>query len=244
VSRPPLVAWAAIALALLAGGLLATVEVVEEGQLLPYNNAEAKKLSILGSFEVYVQRDPPSAVDSFGAMLLVGITGIALLLALALPASRDRGWFYGLLAAGTAYLAIDELLGGHETIGANIQSLGNLPGVESPEDVIIALYALPALAFLWWFRDAFRASRLGMRLVGLGLALYIVSAVFDVHGAIMDEQFVEVASMAALFAGFLCIALKDLELCGVRREAPGAAPEPVATAPGASTRPLGRSSRG
>ena len=86
-------------------------------------------------------------------------------------------------ALGLAFLALDEMLALHETIGYNLDFLADLPGVNSPEDVVFALYAVPAVAFFVVYRDLLAVSRWGIRLVALGVALFGVAAVLDVADA-------------------------------------------------------------
>lgn len=211
-AKGPLLAWLiAAAIGVLVLGLYATGDVVEEGEILPYTTANAERISTVLGFELTVQNEPPNRVDSLTAALLaaVGMIGVLLLLARPQAEARDQ-WFYGLLALGAAFLAIDEVLGLHETIGANMRFLGDLPGVNSPEDVVFGLYLLPALAFLIVFKQKLTVTKLSRNAIALGLLLYIAAAILDVLDALLDEQLVETASIAALAVGFTAIALTDL----------------------------------
>jgi uncharacterized membrane protein len=202
-----------IGLALLAALAYLTADVVAEGQLLPYTPAEAERLRIFGMFEVTIQHEPPSMIDSLGSASFVAIGAIAILTLLVVwnrDGDRTLMWFYGVLAAGMAFLGLDEVLGFHEAIGANLRFLEDLPGVNSPEDVVIALYAVPTAIFAYVFWDKLRASRIGFRLIVLGTILYVFAAALDVLDALMDEQLVELSSAFALLAGFMAYALEDI----------------------------------
>ena len=212
--RWPLIVGSLTGLVLLAALGYVTGGTVEQGQLLPYTDSEARRVEFFGAFDITFQIEPPSRLDAVGAAILGGLAGIALLMTL-VAASGSQSlsiWFWGLLALGAAALSLDELLGGHETIGANLRFLDDIPFTNSPEDVVIGLYALPAGAYLFAFRDRIRSSRAGLWLVGAGVALYALAAALDLLDELMDEQWVELASMSALFLGFLAIALRDIGL--------------------------------
>ena len=115
--------------------------------------------------------------------------------------SRRLLTFFTLLGLGMAFLALDELLALHETIGYNLDFLADLPGVKSPEDAVFALYAVPAIAFFVIYRDLLAVSRWGIWLVALGVALFGVAAMLDVADAIVDEQWVEPPASAVLSTG-------------------------------------------
>lgn len=223
-----------VGLALLAALGYLTADVVAEGRLLPYTPADAERLRVFDLFEVTIQHEPPSIIDSLSSATFVAIAAVALLAALVVwgrDGDRLLIWFYGVLAAGMGYLGLDEIVGFHEAIGANMRFLGDLPSVNSPEDVVIALYAVPAGAFVYLFWDKLTASRAGFRLVALGAALYAFAAVLDVLDAVMDEQLVELSSGLALLGGFMAYALEDM----LAAQPPTAAPARTAGATTAQT---------
>jgi len=202
-----------VGLALLAAIAYVTADVVAEGRLLPYTPAEAERLRIFGLFEITIQHEPPSIVDSLGSATFVAVAAVAIVALLVIwnsGADRRLMWFYGVLAAGMGYLGLDEIVGFHEAIGANLRFLGDLPGVNSPEDVVIALYAIPTAIFAFAFWGKLAASRVGFRLIALGAFLYLLAAVLDVVDTLMDEQLVELSSAVVLLAGFIAYALEDI----------------------------------
>jgi len=210
--RGPLIVGSLAGLVLIAALGYLTGGTVEQGQLLPYTDSEARRVELFGAFDVTFQIEPPSRLDAVGAAILGGLAAIALLMTLVVASGSQSQltWFWGLLALGAAALSLDELLGGHETIGANLRFLDDIPFTNSPEDVVIGLYAIPAGAYLFAFRDRIRSSQAGLLLVGAGIVLYALAAALDLLDELMDEQWVELASMTALFLGFLTIALRDL----------------------------------
>lgn len=234
------IAVVALLLVVLAFAAYESADVLESGHILPYTKARAERVEVLGGPKLTVQVEPPSRVDSLTTACFFGLAAVALLMSLMLRGIEGRQrerWFWAAIVVGSVYLGLDELLGVHESIGANMRFLADIPGVHTPEDVVISLYAIPGLIFLYLFWDLLRASRLGLRLLIAGFALYVFSAALDVLDTLMDEQLVELASIVVLFSGFLVIAMRELRLLGGRlgrREEPAPAafaePSPVAAA--------------
>jgi hypothetical protein len=187
---------------------LATVEVLARGELLPYTPMTVERVQVLGGVELWVARESLARLDALNGLIL-GLGSAVALLTAARTARRVRACFL-LLGAGLGFLALDEMLAIHETVGYNLDFLANVPGTNSPEDVVFALYALPAIAFFVAFRDVIRASRWGTRLVVLGVALFGVAAALDVTDALVDEQWVEPPASAVLVAGFALVAARHL----------------------------------
>jgi hypothetical protein len=212
---------ATVVVALVAAGVLAAsarslYEVEAKGRnLLPYDAGRVYKVRVFDSFTMYADGESKIEADTIEGILLVSTATaalIAFLLLRAWGASRRQLRFYLITFLGIGYLALDELFSIHETIGHNMRFLGDLPGVERPDDVIFASYGIPALAFLLYFRDVFLGSRRGMILIGLGVALFGLSAVSDIAAAPFEEAFsleegsfeeaVELLGVISLTAGF------------------------------------------
>ena len=213
----PLVAVVAIAGLLIAA--FATAEVLARGELLSYTPMTVERWRVLGGVELWVAREPFSRLDLLNGGILAAGCIVALLTAARLRGISTAGRgeplgrpvvFFLLLGAGLAFLALDELFALHETIGYNLDFLADLPGVKSPEDVVFAAYALPALAFFLYYRDMFAASRWGFLLVALGVGLFGVAAALDVADALLDEQWVEPPGSLLLVAGFAFVAARHL----------------------------------
>jgi hypothetical protein len=192
-----------------AVGALATAEVVASGSLVDYTKARIDRVEVLGGVELLIEREAPTRLDALNALVLSMLAGVALLAWRRLPRPRPPrpARFFILLAIGAGFLALDELLALHETVGHNLGFLQDVTGAHSPDDVVIALYSLPAMAFLAAFRDLVLVSRVAAALVAGGLAAYAAAAALDVADAIIDEQLVEVTSSLFLLAGFAASAL-------------------------------------
>ena len=109
--------------------------------------------------------------------------------------------FLALLAVGMGFLALDEQLGVHETIGSNLDFLVDIPGVGSPEDVIFALYAVPVTAFLVRYRALLLASPRGLFLAFVGILLFAAAAGLELASVPRVEQWIEPSASLALVAG-------------------------------------------
>ncbi len=199
-----LVVAAAIAVA-------ASAEKLASGQLLSYTPQRVDRWRLFGFLELYVDRERLGPLDVLNGLILAAGAGIALLTATLLGGELRVRRFFWLLALGFSYLALDEQLGAHETIGFNLAFLADLPGVHSPEDVVFALYAIPALAVLVHYRSLIASDRVGLRLVLAGLMLFASAALLDVADSFLDEQWLEVPSSLALVSGFTLIALRYLK---------------------------------
>jgi hypothetical protein len=210
---------------LVVGGILiaafVTAEVLARGELLPYTPMTVERVRVLGGIDLWIARESLARLDLLNGVILAAGSAVTLVAALRLrrraPVRTVR--FFALLAAGLGFLALDEMLALHESIGYNLDFLADLPGTNSPEDVVFALYAIPALAFFYGFRDLFAASRWGVRLVGLGVALFVVAAALDVTDALLDEQWVEPPASLVLVCGFALVAARHVSAASLPRDA-------------------------
>lgn len=201
-------ALAAVAAVAASGAELYSV-VARGHDLLPYPSSEVAEVRLAGSVTVYIETEPVSMPDALNGAMLVSAGSLALaawwvLLRLGAPAVTLR--FFGLLGLGVGFLGVDELLGGHETLGHNLRFLGQLPGVDHPDDVIISLYALPAFAFAFFFRDLILSSRAASVLLGGVLLLYVVAAAAD-HTQWSIEEEAEALAGALTLAAVLVLSL-------------------------------------
>jgi hypothetical protein len=213
----PLVA--ALALAAVAAGVLLWIassnyEVLEEGKLLPYTNGHIYKVRFFGRFTLFVEPEGRLTQDTVNAYVLVGIGFISLTFAVVIASlGKDPGgralWFFAGTFFGANYLAADEFLGLHETMGHNLQSLRRLPLVERPDDLIVLVYLALAAAFLFVFRRTVTASRRAVALASLAFGLYVLAAAADLwHAA--PEELIEVAGSVCLIGAVLIIGLEQV----------------------------------
>ena len=202
---------AVLAIVGLVVAAVVTAEVLERGALLPYTPMTVERVRVLGGVELWVARESLVRLDVFNGLILATGSVVAFATAARIGGRVDRRLrFFVLLGLGLAFLALDEMLAIHETIGYNLDFLADVPGTNSPEDVVFALYVVPAVAFFVAYRDLIATSRVGARLVVLGVVLFGVAAVLDVLDAVLDEQWVEPPGSAALVAGFALVAARQL----------------------------------
>jgi hypothetical protein len=207
VKRPGIfVAGAAIAI---VGMLMffspSLYEVVDTGRdLRPYESGEIYEIRVAESFTVYAAAESKPDMDAISGSVLVALATAALFACLllgAVGANRRLRLFYGLASAGFAFLAADEFFAIHETVGHNLLFLTNAPGVERPDDLIIAGYLVPAAAFLYYFRDLLANSRRAIVFFAAAVGLFVLAGACDLAGLILDEP-LEVLSAACIAAGF------------------------------------------
>ncbi|MGH2822072.1 MAG: hypothetical protein ACRDLY_03440, partial [Thermoleophilaceae bacterium] len=145
--RPILWVLLAAFIAGVAGVLLAVAgvsvwDVEARGEhLLPYPE-KVLRVRILETATVYFDAERPGPSD-----ILTGITlacGGAVVLftwwLVRTTVARRRAWFFLLAGLGLTYLGVDDLFGAHETFGHNLRFLADLPGVDRPDDVVLALF--------------------------------------------------------------------------------------------------------
>lgn len=193
-------------LALLLVAAIVSADVVERGKLLEWAGDDVKRVRVLGGPELYVSSEtdrPPNDVLTTILFALIATVGACAAFVLHRVGRPRATWCFGLLAAGAAWLALDELLAAHETIGHNLPFLRALPGVDRPDDVVLAFYAVPAAAFAWSFRRELTADRRALALIALGVVASAGAVGLDVLGAGGDyEDVAEVGATGLLLLGF------------------------------------------
>lgn len=201
---------------------------VDHGRLLDWlrPSYEIGQVRLLG-LDVYVDTSL-SPGDVLVGLALLGVAGVATVVALRLRrvgAARHAGSF-GLIAVGAAYLAIDEMLAVHETVGYNLPALRHLPGVQHPGDLILVASLVVALVVLWDRRDMLDAAPRGRRLLAgavvLATGAFACDLWFEQAGYI--EERLEILAGGAMLLGFVDLAVEHLRSAPTVRE------------PGASTR--------
>jgi hypothetical protein len=212
------VVFTILLLAPMAGflALLENYEVLEKGRLLSHTGGTVYKIRFFGAFDLFVEPDHQLDKDTLNAFILVGVAFISLTFGVLLAwlKNRDRGdvvRFNMLMFLGMTWLAADELLGIHETVGHNLMFLAKLPFIERPDDVIILLYAIPAAIFLVRFRKTMLASRPALVLMGVALAFFMVSATSDVF-KLPVEQISELLCSGCVIVAVLLLGLTHVRL--------------------------------
>lgn len=211
-----LVAVAAVGLAVAIVSAPSVYEVEEKGRdLLPYDSGEVYRVRLFDAVTFYADGESRPTPDLVSGMALVAAAVAALVVGLLLRAIYGRRRrhlfaFYAVLSGGMAFLALDELMGIHETVGHNLRFLGDLPAVRHPDDVIVALYALPAMAFLFHFRDLITRSARVRRLFGAAAVLLVAAVALDAFTATPAEDLVEALAGFAILAGLTLLALEHI----------------------------------
>ena len=228
-----LVALSIVALALMAVVVLAPslYEVQDQGRdVVPYDAGSVYQVRVLDSVTLYADGESRPEPDKVSSTLIFAAATMMLIAALLLRAAganlRLRR-FYGLAAAGLAFLGVDELFAVHETLGHNLQFLADLPGVTRPDDVVFLLEGLVALGFAWAFRDILLAPGRHKLLFLAGAVFLGVATLGDVAGSGLEEP-AEVIAGACLLAGLVMLTARTL----TRELRLGEAARPAASAPG------------
>ena len=203
--------------ALLFAGVLAVIaivltygdyEVIEKGQLLEYSRGMIYHIRLFGELDLYVEPEVRPTDDVLVSIVLFGIGFIAVTFAFLEYGNRRRDeervfLFFVVLATGAFYLASDELFGIHESLGHNLPFLGRIPGVRRPDDVIIALYGIPALFFVVYFRRLLLNARGSFPYFLAAVVLFFLAAASDIFTLGKVEEILEVLSVFAILYGTL-----------------------------------------
>ncbi len=204
----------AVAAVAAAGALLLVVALtrgpaveVRGNAAVPYDAGTVKEVRVLGSATVYVDGEPKPGPSVLIAIALIALATAAFMTAAALAMAHARRrlvTFYLIVSAGLGYAGLDELFAIHESIGHNLRFLADVPGVSRPDDLVIALYVVPILAFAYLFRDVFRADRRAAIALGGGVGLFALSAAADLAGSSVEE-YLELAAGLCIGAGLMVL---------------------------------------
>lgn len=182
--------------------------VLERGRLLPFfDTYEVSRVRLLG-VELYV--DTSSGAQDL--MTVLALAAVAVLLGLCALRLRGRpaGGVFMCAALGALWLAADDLLAVHETVGHNLPVLADLPLVDHPDDVIVGMYGVAAALF------ALRHRQLA---AGTPLALWLAVGVLGAAAVGHDllplnfsalEEICEVGAGLGLLAAVVLIARRQL----------------------------------
>lgn len=185
---------------------------VQRGQLLPFfEDYEVSRVRFFG-MEFY-------ADTSAGVADLLTVTALAgvacALCAVALVLARRGATQAGTLAvaaAGAAFLAADDLLGAHESVGHNLGFLAALPVVDHPDDVITGLYGLIVVTFAWRHRRLADKTPRWPWLAGAAAGAFAVAHdLLPLHLSRAEEA-AEVIAGLALLVGVAFVAARQLEV--------------------------------
>jgi hypothetical protein len=211
--------------------LLRHAPVIAEGHLLPFLPADYVVYRVrVAGIELYVDKAFGRG-DIVTSAMLFALAAYAIWTAWTLRRRGEPTFRPLLMAAGGAlFLAGDDLLSLHETVGHNLGFLTHLPGVDHPDDVIMGLYALTVAVFCWCHRDLAPA---GSR----ARAIWLAAAVLGAAAELLDmlpidatrhlEEGLEALCAIGLFIG--AVATGRLLLSASRPEARATARVPRGT---------------
>jgi len=229
IAAPSTLAWvagAAFGGAMVALAFRASTEIVDAGRLLPDVDQRVYELRVLGAFTAHVAPQTRGAgfvevqaMDLFTGLVLVWVAGAAFLAAATLEAAgRERNarpWrLHLLLAGGATWLALDELLSLHESIGFNLPSLDRPVEVHASTGPLV-LYLALAAALGWRYRDIVlgcREATLALAVAGAAFGAALAADLLD-HGA---EELLELGAAVALAGGIGLMAIEVASSAGQR----------------------------
>lgn len=185
---------ALIAFAALPGFILGTVRmtstVIAEGDLVPglvnYPVQQVEWLGLRFFVDISV-----GASDSLTAMTLCAGGAVALIGALLLARSpretRTTPAALGVIGMMLVWMATDELLGFHETVGHNLSGLRDLPIIDQPDDLLVLTGFALVVAVVLWLRPRLALDRAAaVPLLAAGGLLAIAAATDFVPGAPLE----------------------------------------------------------
>jgi hypothetical protein len=171
---------------------------------------EVARVRVAGLVTIYVDLARGNAEDAVTGVLLTAMGTAAVMTGLLLSgagAARRLVRCYLVFGAAMAFLAADELLSLHETIGYSIERI--FPGIDRANNLIVALYALLAVAGLIAFRRELWRGRARRVLFVAAAAIFALSVVFDILKSSAEEP-AEVLAALCVVVGFLTLLADDL----------------------------------
>ena len=213
-------------------------EVVDKGDdIRPYDSGVVYEIRVADSVTFYAAEESRPDMDAISGSVLVALAVASLITSLVLRAAGKElrlRHFYTLASIGFALLALDEYFAIHETIGHNFPVLTDLPGIERPDDVLFSLLLIPALIFVYGYRDILFGTRRLRWLFAGAFAAFVMAASSDIVGVAADEP-LEVVSGALILGGFASLIAGHLATCIVQPEVPGREPSTPAPPAGVPT---------
>lgn len=164
---------------------------------VPYDARDVYEVRLLGAITVYVDGklygapgEPRINANLIGSIALLMLATAVFVVATALRIARARRrltTFYLLAAGALGFAGLDKLLAIHESVGHNLRFLADVPGVERPDDLILALYLVPALAGVYWFRDVLTSDRGAAGALAAALVFFALSAFADLASSSAEK---------------------------------------------------------
>jgi hypothetical protein len=134
--------------------ILRNAPVIAEGRLLDFLPPDytVEQVRVAG-LELYVDTSiGRSDIATSTVLVVLAVFLVHVALELRRRGASDAGTF-AIAAAGALFLAGDDLLALHETVGHNLGFLTSVPGVDHPDDAVMGIYALLVIGFCFHHRE-------------------------------------------------------------------------------------------
>lgn len=193
---------------------------VERGRLLPFfSDYEVARTRLLG-LHFYADTSAGLA-DLVTVAALAGVAvALALVAALLIRQGSPDARAFITATAGAVFLAADDLLGAHETVGHNLGLLASLPIIDHPDDVVFGIYGLVVVAFAWRQRRLLDgAPRAPWLLFAVTGAIAVGHDLLPLHFGKAEEVAEAVAGLA-LLTGVVQVTALRLQMAPPHRARP------------------------
>ena len=198
--------------------LLRNYEVLEKQPVPGATDSYLYRIRLFDAVTFKAEPDVIPSLDIVNTYVLVVASTLSLATAFLLNLTTRRPpslHFFVMVGVGSLWLAADELLGGHETIGNNATFLGDLFHASHPDDPVIVIYVLIGLAIVIAYRRVILEARNAMKFFGAAVAALAVAAAADSLSVAALEEPVEVLGSLLGLMGFGALALHHLHAAGI-----------------------------
>lgn len=176
-------------------GFLSVVDgwmVFGKGQYLSQSQGPAYKVGLMDAFTLVVGAERQLDRDLLKAFILAAVAIAALSFGVVLAwmkkgSALQPGRFFIFVFFVLGFLAADEVLRIHGTLGRNLRFLGDLPFKDHPIDGIMLYAGVTAVLFLTRYRKTILASRFALGLMVTAFAVFMAGT-FNVMSGLPVEQ--------------------------------------------------------
>jgi hypothetical protein len=198
-------------------GFLSVVDgwmVFGKGQYLSQSQGPAYKVGLMDSFTLFVGAESQVERDLVKAFILAAVAIASLTFGIALAwmkkgSALEPGRFFIFVFFVIGFLAADEVLRIHGTLGRNLRFLGNLPFKDHPIDGVILLVGITAVLFLTRYRKTILASRGALGLMVIALAVFAAGTFNATSGLPVEQVFGLLAPLCGI-ASLMVLGISQL----------------------------------
>ncbi len=202
--------------------------ILGKGQYLSQSQGPVYKVGLVDSFTLFVGPEHHAEMDVLKAFALAAVAFVSLTFGVVLArmkkgSAAEPGRFFVFVFFVIGFLAADEVLSIHGTLGRNLRFLTDLPFIDQPIDGVILLASVVAGLFLTRYRKTILASRGALALMGIALALFLAGALNDTSG-LPVEQMSRLLGPVCGIASLMVLGISQLRtaIVGLRPAAPTA----------------------